>query len=78
MSKPYKIRVTRLTVLPEDEPIFSETATHIEIYDEAAGEFLKLSQQGGHVDSDKFLLITPDEWTPIKEAIETLMKELRP
>lgn len=32
----YETRITRLTVLPKGEPLFAETATHIQIEDEAA------------------------------------------
>ena len=77
MSEPFKIRVTRLTIAPEGEPIFSESVTHIDIEDEAAGEYIKLRQihdqsQPGEVS------IVPSDWPLIKEAVETLMKELQP
>lgn len=39
-NEKYEVRVTRLTILPPSEPIFSERATHIELRDEAAGEFV--------------------------------------
>jgi len=71
-----KIRVTRLTVAPEGEPIFSECATHIEIDDEAAGEYIKIRQTTDHSEAGT-ILINREEWAGIKEAVETLMKELQ-
>ena len=73
MITKYNTRVTRLTVLPEGEPIFSERATHVEIDDEAAGEFVKITQRGGHKDADKWVLIAPTEWPAIKGAVDQMM-----
>lgn len=76
--KPYIERITKITILPEGEPIFSEMATHIEVEDEAAGEYLIVSQDGGHVDSKpNSISISPDEWPKIKAAIDKMMKSLR-
>jgi len=76
--KPYEIRITRLSVGRGDEPIFSETVTHIEIENEATGEFLQITQQSGSLDvKEQQIQITPEEWPKIKEAIETLIPTLR-
>jgi hypothetical protein len=64
----YIMRTTQITVLPEGEPTFSEMATHIEIVDEAAGEFLEISQNEG-----KCLKIDPEEWPKIRDAIDLMM-----
>jgi len=73
----YHIRVTRLTVLPPKEPIFSEQATHITIRDDAAGEFLEIEQQSGHIEAQgQKILITADEWPAIKSAVEQLLEEI--
>lgn len=77
MSDKYETRVTRVTVLPEGEPVFSERATHIEIEDEAAGEFVKVSQEGGHIDNSKFVLFGDrSEWTAIRSAVDTMFNEI--
>jgi hypothetical protein len=61
-----------------DEPIFSEAVTHIEIENEAAGEYLQITQQSGSLDvKEQQIQITPEEWPKIKEAIETLIPTLR-
>lgn len=76
--KPYIERITKITILPEGEPIFSEMATHIEVEDEAAGEYLIVSQDVGHVDrKPNSISISPDEWPKIKAAIDKMMKSLR-
>lgn len=73
----YITRITRLTVLPEKEPIFSEAATHVEIYDEAGGEYIKVTQEGGSIEAAKSILICDDEWPVIRDAIDTMLAEIR-
>ena len=72
-SENYATRITRVSVLPNDEPVFSEKTTHIEIDDEAAGEFVRISQQGGHTDIAKFIVIDPSEWPVIRDAIQFMV-----
>lgn len=66
----YDIRFTRITVAPCGEPVFSERATRIEIDDEAGGEFVKITQEGGHTDVEKSVVFDPEEWAVIREAID--------
>ena len=74
MSTKYNTRITRLTVMPEGEPIFSELGTNIEINDEAAGEFVQLTQ---HRDQERegcgTVTINPDEWPAIKGAVDQMI-----
>ena len=76
-SVKYETRITRITVVPRMEPVFSEQATHIEIDDEAAGEFIKVSQEGGHTDIAKFVTFDRDEWIVVRDAIECMMSQCR-
>jgi len=70
-------RTTRITVMPEGEPIFSEMATHVSIEDEAAGEFLEIEQQSGHVGiKDQTIKVDADEWPALRDAIDRMMKEI--
>lgn len=69
----YKTRVTRLTVLPQGQPLYSELATNIEIVDEAAGEFLEISQT--RTDRLSKIAIDPHEWPALRAAIEQLIAE---
>jgi len=75
-SSPYETRVTRLTVNKPNGPIFSELATHIEIEDEAGGEFISIRQQGDHAKVGA-VNITAEEWPHIKDAIEQLLPTLQ-
>lgn len=73
----YDVRVTRITVTPREEPIFSEQATTIEISDEAAGEFVKITQEGGNTDIAKSVVFNPDEWLVVREAIDYVVWQCR-
>lgn len=73
----YETRVTRLTVAPEGDAIFSEKATHIEIEDEAAGEFITIKQVNDCIERGE-IQISPEEWPTLKAAIETILNEIRP
>ena len=53
------------------EQIFDDSVTEIEIVDEAAGEFLEVSQGGGKLRFDK------EEWTHVRDAIEKMFKMCR-
>jgi hypothetical protein len=65
----YKIRTTRLTVGPVNEPLFSQKQTNVEIKDDSAGEFVEISQN--HATGK--ILIDPEEWPHIKDAVSELV-----
>jgi hypothetical protein len=72
----FRVRVTRLSVLPASEPLFSEQCTHVSIVDEAAGEFLEIVQQSGRTDTpSQTIAISPEEWPALKQAIEQLLAD---
>ncbi len=72
--KRYDIITTRLTVVPEGEPIFSELATHIEMQDEAAGPFVELVQIGKIGEAGRNTIrIDADEWPAIRGAIDQIL-----
>lgn len=72
----YETRVTRVMVAPKGGGILSELATHIEIDDEGAGEFLRVHQEGGSTTS-KAVLVNPEEWPQLKAAIEQMLKGIK-
>jgi len=76
-SDKYETRVTKIVVAQRNEPIFSENVTHIEIADDAAGEFVKVSQEGGHKDYEKHVLFDPEEWPVVREAIDLMISQCR-
>jgi hypothetical protein len=67
------VRVTRLSVLPPGESLFSNQCTHLSIVDDAAGEFLKIEQHHDDPAHQGAFLLTTEEWPSIKQAIETLL-----
>ena len=73
----FEIRVTGVSVLPPDEPLFSERCTRIVIEDEAAGEFLRIRQHTGNTDSEESIAIEPSEWPVLRDAIEFMFCNLR-
>lgn len=76
--KEYEVRTLKIVVLPKGEPIFSELATEIEVMDEAAGEFVKLSQMGGRAGAEsREIWLDPAEWPHVREGIERMMRECR-
>lgn len=69
----YIIRTTQIMVHPEkDASIFSEMATRISIDDEGGREFVKAEQTNTGA-----ILINPDEWPAIREAIDRMVIECR-
>ena len=72
----YTVRVTRLTVLPENDPIFSDMATHVEIEDEAGGEFIVVRQIHDSIEKGE-VGFCAEQWPHIRSAIETLMEGIK-
>ena len=71
----YETRTLSILVVPKDQPTFSEYATEIKIVDEAAGEFLEVSQTG-RTDLGK-IAINPEEWPTLRDAIDQMIKQCR-
>lgn len=75
--KQYDIITTRLTVVPEGEPIYSEMATHVEMQDEAAGPFVELIQVGKIGEAGRNVVrIDAGEWPAIRGAIDQMIDDL--
>ena len=70
-------RVVKVMIAPKGERIFSEQTTLVEIEDEAAGEFVKVSQPLTYKSAEFAIFITKDEWPHIREAIDNMIKECR-
>lgn len=71
----YETRITQITIVPEKEPLFSESATKVSIEDEAAGEFVVI-RQSASTENGK-IAINPGEWPAIRDAVERMIKECR-
>ena len=71
----FERRVTAVTVCKKGEPIFSDYATRVEIVDEAAGEFVEVSQAGR--EGGGKIAIASDEWPALRDAIDELIAACR-
>ena len=69
-------RTLKIALIPKGEPIFSERATHIEIVDEAAGEFVEVSQDYDNVKSGT-IAIDSTEWPLLKSSIDRMIDDCR-
>ena len=65
-----KPRITRVTIIKEGEPLFSQYGYTIEIEDEAAGEFIQITD---HQDRHQITL-NPEDWPAIRSAINKMVK----
>jgi hypothetical protein len=75
MSAKYLARTTRVSIMPEGEPLFSEKCTHVEIQDEAGGEYVVIRQNlGGDNES---VSIDPEEWPLIKRSVDEMVANLK-
>jgi len=67
----YETRTTKMIVGIKGQQIFDDSVTEIEIVDEAAGEFLEISQEGGKLRFDL------EEWPHVRAAVEKMFKLCR-
>lgn len=73
----HDVRIIKIAVCPKGEPVFSEQTTSISIDDEAAGEYVKVMQEGGHTDIAKWIAVDPDEWVTLRDSIDFMIDQCR-
>ena len=66
----YHVIISAMIIKPVKEPIFSELATVIELADEAAGPFVKISQHSR--DGGGSVSIDAPEWPVLRDAINRM------
>ena len=72
MPLTYKKTILKISVHPEgDNPVFSETATHVSIDDLATGPFLVIKQCRDDIGNGK-VIIDFDEFDAIIDAVKLL------
>lgn len=71
----YETITLKVAVMPENEPIFADGVTEIQIVDQGAGEFIEVWQCND--DNEGKIQIDPTEWPHIREAINKMIKECR-
>lgn len=69
-------RITAVALVPEGEPLFSEMVTHVRIEDEAAGEFVVVSQS--RASGEQSIQIDVSEWPALRDAITEMVALCRP
>ena len=67
--------ITQVVVVNEGEAIYHESATTVSIDDEAAGEFVIVSQGDEHAVNK--IKIDTHEWPHIRRAINKMIKRCR-
>lgn len=72
----FEARVTRVTVCPVGARLFSERCTRIELTDDVGGEYVKVTQQTDD-GAEQTIGIEPDEWPAVRDAITTLLDNVR-
>lgn len=76
-SDDFDIRVVRVMVGLKNARVFDDMALFIEIDDEAAGEFIKLSKNTDNLAGTSSISITKEEWPIVKKAIDEMMEKCR-
>lgn len=71
----YETRTVKVSVVPKEEPIFHNGVTSIEIVDEAAGEFVEVTQCNDS--NEGKIAIEKSEWPTLRAAIDKMIKECR-
>ena len=71
----YETRTIKVSVAPKGEPIFHNGVTSIEIVDEAASEFLEVTQCNDS--NEGKISIEKSEWPTLRAAIDQMIKECR-
>jgi hypothetical protein len=67
-------RPIKWSVVPDGSPLFAESATEIEIVDEAAGEFVEISQS---MEGYGKIGIEPSDWPTLRAAIDAAVKQCK-
>jgi len=69
-----EVRTLSVAIVPDGKPIFDEGVFEIEICDEGAGEFLKVSEWSS---DNSAIRINPEEWPLLRDTIEKMILECR-
>jgi len=77
MDIEHEVRITRITVLPKGDDLWSERATAISIEEEGGGEFVVIHQNGKHALNGE-VRIDPEEWLTLSESISEMILLCKP
>lgn len=69
-------RITRMHIIPEGEPIYTEKGYTVEIDDESGGEFVVLKD--GSITTDSVgVRIDPADWPAVRDCVEQLIYAIK-
>jgi len=71
----YEMRITKVAVLPVGGDLFCTEATTIEIVDEAAGEFIEVTQSNDDA-GEGTVRFAPEEWERVRYAMDYMMSAI--
>jgi hypothetical protein len=71
----YETRTVKVSIAPKGEPLFHNGVTNIEIVDEAAGEFLEVTQCNDS--NEGKISIEKSEWPTLRAAIDQMIRDCR-
>jgi hypothetical protein len=71
----FQSRITRVSIIPEGDPLFSEHGYHVSIEDEAAGEFVSVKSEAQGSGDD--MEIEPEAWPILREAINAMFADIK-
>jgi hypothetical protein len=73
----YETRILKVAVMDETQTIFNDGVTFVEIADDAAGEFVVLSQNEPIGDPKRMISIDAVEWPELRKAIDDMVKRCK-
>ena len=71
-----EVLIAKVAIVPRGEAIFHEMAMSVEIEDEAAGEFVKVSQTNPDAENG-VVAIDPGEWKLLRDVIDAMVARCR-
>ena len=73
----YETRILKVAVMDEKQSIFDEGVTFVEIVDDAAGEFIVLTQNEPTGDTKRTISIDRSEWPVLRKAIDDMVERCK-
>jgi hypothetical protein len=73
----YETRILKVGVMDAEQSIFDEGVTFVEIADDAAGEFVVLSQNEPTGDPKRTISTDRSQWPVLRQAIDDMVKRCK-
>lgn len=69
-------RITKVSIIPHGESLFHEKTIHVEIEDEAAGEYLTITGNHEYLKQGQIAIDVID-WPVLKKTIDDMIEQCR-